>query len=728
MCAVAPDSGYLPLVLSSPLIPAIQMLSATVPSNKPLPGAKQLPLLQQQLHQLAAPSSASTSDAERLRLYRKWYHELDRRRSDLHSDTPEGRRTQGLLDAEIRCLEELIILSTELGNMYSRSYILEQRRASSNQPASLMGKNKLVTSGETWSADSEIPPVEGLDLSLITDMLMLSATSPWIVYVAERAQWTLCYISPSCKRILGWKQPDLVGSVAWEGCHPDDVSDVQRMLSDGDKLGGRTQVVHYRRMRRNCSYATVQATGRPLGARWYAWVELLISNVPDLSSASSTTETAWISPEPILALSPITSPAMDSPKSTIGASKSHSMKQSSEEHDQAISNTSGLLPRKISPGLTQSNSLHRSAFSLPRGDHEAAVLRRAVPGAGPYSLPYDSDVMLQIDKGRASAAVMGSKLGKIAPVFDANKVRDSRGRGGLEEEGGKSDRGAERDELRALLPITGANASEDTRQESAELGEEVETIWRKGARNLPELPAPVARSGPTAPSAARITGRRPPGPPPAQQPGPGPGTGPGVVGGAGLGGTLGASAVVVSKPRSTQAMAGAGPPQEDLSLIRGQKVLLVEDNVVNRTMGQRLLESLGCQVTVTCNGKEALEVMQGNIGEEFSVYQREGILEGEELPPQFDLVLMDLIMPVLDGLRAVEQFRDWESCQTPKRRRMLIFAVTSNVTDGDMVKCAQSGFDEFVSKPLTWDKLIHRLRSVLNQRGSGKPRSLDSSL
>lgn len=76
------------------------------------------------------------------------------------------------------------------------------------------------------------------------------------------------------------------------------------------------------------------------------------------------------------------------------------------------------------------------------------------------------------------------------------------------------------------------------------------------------------------------------------------------------------------------------------------QVLLVEDDVVNRKIGQRLLQSLDCRVTVTCNGQEALDVLRAPSDSEQE-------LDGKVLPPQFDLVLMDLQMPVMDGTHAV---------------------------------------------------------------------------
>lgn len=92
-------------------------------------------------------------------------------------------------------------------------------------------------------------------------------------------------------------------------------------------------------------------------------------------------------------------------------------------------------------------------------------------------------------------------------------------------------------------------------------------------------------------------------------------------------------------------------------------------------------------MTVTCNGKEALEAMRGNPEDPFSLAE---LGEDEELPPRFDLVLMDLLMPVMDGLRAVEKFRDWEQDQKPRRKRMLIFALTGNVS-GELPNMKETG-------------------------------------
>lgn len=84
-----------------------------------------------------------------------------------------------------------------------------------------------------------------------------------------------------------------------------------------------------------------------------------------------------------------------------------------------------------------------------------------------------------------------------------------------------------------------------------------------------------------------------------------------------------------------------------MSFCKILQVLLAEDDAVNRKVGQRLLRSINCDVTVVCNGQEALDVLRRVPAE------KELVTVDKQLPPQFDLVLMDLQMPVMDGTHAV---------------------------------------------------------------------------
>ena len=112
----------------------------------------------------------------------------------------------------------------------------------------------------------------------------------------------------------------------------------------------------------------------------------------------------------------------------------------------------------------------------------------------------------------------------------------------------------------------------------------------------------------------------------------------------------------------------------------GCTVLLVEDNLVNQRLGIRLLEKLGCQVTIANNGLEAIE-------------------KWKQL--DYDIILMDCQMPEMDGYTATREIRKLE--QDP--RRVPIIAMTANAMPGDKEKCLESGMDDFLSKPVDTAKL-----------------------
>jgi CheY-like chemotaxis protein len=117
-------------------------------------------------------------------------------------------------------------------------------------------------------------------------------------------------------------------------------------------------------------------------------------------------------------------------------------------------------------------------------------------------------------------------------------------------------------------------------------------------------------------------------------------------------------------------------------------VLLAEDNPVNQKVAVRFLERVGCRVRVACNGIEAIKA-----------YDEE----------QFDLILMDLQMPMMDGITATRRIRALQGGgrQTP------IFALTANAMPGQESRCLEAGMDGFMTKPLHLEKL----RAMLDQLG-----------
>jgi two-component system sensor histidine kinase/response regulator len=126
-------------------------------------------------------------------------------------------------------------------------------------------------------------------------------------------------------------------------------------------------------------------------------------------------------------------------------------------------------------------------------------------------------------------------------------------------------------------------------------------------------------------------------------------------------------------------------------------VLLVEDNHVNQKVASRFLERLGCSVELAGNGAEAVAACQARY---------------------FDIVLMDLQMPVMDGMEATQKIRELETA-----RRVPIIALTANAMNGDRERCEAGGMDGYLTKPIE----IDRLRDMLTKFGLAASDAADSS-
>lgn len=128
-------------------------------------------------------------------------------------------------------------------------------------------------------------------------------------------------------------------------------------------------------------------------------------------------------------------------------------------------------------------------------------------------------------------------------------------------------------------------------------------------------------------------------------------------------------------------------------------ILVVEDNPLNQTVARVMLERLGQQVTVAENGQEALDQLNVDHG-------------------RFDLVLMDMQMPKLDGTETAQRWRDYEVVhQLP---RLPIVAMTANVMPEHRERCMKSGMDDMIHKPFTRDELYQVIcRYLSNDDRSG---------
>jgi CheY-like chemotaxis protein len=127
---------------------------------------------------------------------------------------------------------------------------------------------------------------------------------------------------------------------------------------------------------------------------------------------------------------------------------------------------------------------------------------------------------------------------------------------------------------------------------------------------------------------------------------------------------------------------------EKIDALLGKKLLLVEDNAINSMVAQKLLASWGIIVKLAFNGEEAIAKCKAE---------------------EYDLILMDLHMPVMDGFNAAKHIREVENINiyTP------IFALTADVT-GETNRTYNKYFDGFLTKPIQKEKLQKLLVSQLS--------------
>ncbi|MBS3735122.1 MAG: response regulator [Phycisphaerae bacterium] len=121
---------------------------------------------------------------------------------------------------------------------------------------------------------------------------------------------------------------------------------------------------------------------------------------------------------------------------------------------------------------------------------------------------------------------------------------------------------------------------------------------------------------------------------------------------------------------------------------RSLRILLAEDNAVNRKLAERMLQRLGHEAVLTEDGRQAVNQLEGE---------------------PFDAVLMDLQMPEMDGFEAVAEIRRREASDA-SRPRAYVIALTAHAMKGDRERCLDAGMDDYLSKPIR----LNALQKVLN--------------
>ena len=121
-------------------------------------------------------------------------------------------------------------------------------------------------------------------------------------------------------------------------------------------------------------------------------------------------------------------------------------------------------------------------------------------------------------------------------------------------------------------------------------------------------------------------------------------------------------------------------------------ILVAEDNVINQKIMQKLLNKLGHKMSIVDNGQSALELIKTGV--------------------HFDLIFMDMMMPIMSGIETTVAIRKWESEQK-KSKTLKIIAMTANAGEKDRIQCLQAGMNDFISKPILTNIVKQKLTEAI---------------
>ena len=154
---------------------------------------------------------------------------------------------------------------------------------------------------------------------------------------------------------------------------------------------------------------------------------------------------------------------------------------------------------------------------------------------------------------------------------------------------------------------------------------------------------------------------------------------------------------VIRVPFKINVYADKREEQKDVSekSIKGLHILLAEDNELNMEIAEFMLQNEGADVTKAWNGQEAVEVFK------------------KSEPGEFDVILMDIMMPVMNGYEATKMIR---SLDREDAKAIPIIAMTANAFTEDRLRAKEAGMDEHIAKPIQVDKLLSILAEMIRQQ------------
>ncbi len=165
-------------------------------------------------------------------------------------------------------------------------------------------------------------------------------------------------------------------------------------------------------------------------------------------------------------------------------------------------------------------------------------------------------------------------------------------------------------------------------------------------------------------------------------------------------------ATIGATPPTERRPAPPAAHRDGLEEGRPLRILLAEDHPFNRRVASQMLQKRGYEIVMACNGEEALEMA---------------------LKDRFDLVLMDVQMPVMDGLRATAAIR---AAEVRTGRHLPIIALTAHAMNEDRDRCLEAGMDDYLTKPIQQDRLWDAIaKSVTTARAdaTSRPREAESA-